>query len=102
MRAFVVGGGIGGLAAGLALRRVGLEPIVLEQAERLEVVGAGIGLASNAMLALDRIGLGDAVRARGLATERLVACKPDGRPLVDVPLEGREMLGVHRADLQEA
>jgi 2-polyprenyl-6-methoxyphenol hydroxylase-like FAD-dependent oxidoreductase len=101
VRALVVGGGIGGLAAGLALRRVGIDAIVLEQARRLEVVGAGIGLAANAMQALDRIGVGDAVRERGLATSRLVACKPDGSALVDIPLEGREMLGVHRADLQE-
>ena len=74
---------------------------MLEQAPRLEAVGAGIGLAANAMQALDRIGVGDGVRARGLATGRLVACKPDGSALVDIPLEGREMLGVHRADLQE-
>jgi 2-polyprenyl-6-methoxyphenol hydroxylase-like FAD-dependent oxidoreductase len=101
MRALVIGGGIGGLAAGLALRRVGIDALVLEQARRLEAVGAGIGLAANAMQALDRIGVGDAVRACGLATSRLVACKPDGSALVDIPLEGREMLGVHRADLQE-
>jgi 2-polyprenyl-6-methoxyphenol hydroxylase-like FAD-dependent oxidoreductase len=96
-----VGGGIGGLAAGIALRRVGIESVVLEQAPRLEAVGAGLGLAANAMQALDRIGVGDGVRARGLATGRLVACKPNGATLVDIPLEGREMLGVHRADLQE-
>jgi 2-polyprenyl-6-methoxyphenol hydroxylase-like FAD-dependent oxidoreductase len=83
------------------VRRVGIEALVLEQAPRLEAVGAGIGLAANAMQALDRIGVGDAVRTRGLATGRLIACKPDGSALVDIPLEGREMLGVHRADLQD-
>jgi 2-polyprenyl-6-methoxyphenol hydroxylase-like FAD-dependent oxidoreductase len=83
------------------LRRVGIEAVVLEQAPRLEAVGAGLGLASNAMQALDRIDVGGAVRARGLATERLVACKPDGKPLIEVTLEGRDMLGIHRADLQE-
>jgi 2-polyprenyl-6-methoxyphenol hydroxylase-like FAD-dependent oxidoreductase len=101
VRVVIVGGGIGGLATGLALRRVGIEAVVLEQTPRLEAVGAGLGLAANAMQALDRIGVGDAVRARGLATGRLVACKPSGAMLVDVPLEGREMLGVHRADLQD-
>jgi 2-polyprenyl-6-methoxyphenol hydroxylase-like FAD-dependent oxidoreductase len=101
VRVVIVGGGIGGLATGLALRRVGIEAVVLEQTPRLEAVGAGLGLAANAMQALDRIGVGDAVRARGLATGRLVACKPSGATLVDVPLEGREMLGVHRADLQD-
>lgn len=97
----VSGGGIGGLAAGLALQRVGIEVVVLEQAQRLESVGAGLGLAANAMQALDRIGVGDAVRARGLATGRLVVCRPSGEALVHVPLEAREMVGVHRADLQE-
>jgi 2-polyprenyl-6-methoxyphenol hydroxylase-like FAD-dependent oxidoreductase len=96
-----LGGGIGGLAAGLALQRVGIDAVVLEQAPRLEVVGAGLGLAANALQALDRIGVGDAVRARGLATERLVACRPNGKPLIDLSLDGREMLGVHRADLQD-
>ncbi len=101
MRVLVVGGGIGGLAAGLALRRVGIDALVLERAPRLEAVGAGLGLAANALQALDRIGVGDAVRARGLLTERLVACRTDGSALMDVPLQGLEMLGVHRADLQE-
>jgi 2-polyprenyl-6-methoxyphenol hydroxylase-like FAD-dependent oxidoreductase len=96
-----VGGGIGGLAAGLALRKVGIEAVVLEQTPKLEAVGAGIGLAANAMQALDRIGVGDAVRARGLATERLVACRPNGKPFIDLSLDEREMLGVHRADLQD-
>jgi 2-polyprenyl-6-methoxyphenol hydroxylase-like FAD-dependent oxidoreductase len=101
MRAVVVGGGIGGLAAGLALRRVGIDAVVLEQAPRLEAVGAGLGLAANAMQALNRIGVGDAVRSRGLATGRLVACRPDGSALLELPLEGREMLGIHRSDLQD-
>ncbi len=101
MRALVVGGGIGGLAAGIALGRVGVEVVVLEQAARLEAVGAGLGLAANALQALDRLGVGDAVRTRGEAAQRLLALKPSGQALVVVPLEGREMLGIHRADLQD-
>jgi 2-polyprenyl-6-methoxyphenol hydroxylase-like FAD-dependent oxidoreductase len=101
LKALVVGGGIGGLATGIALRRVGIEPVVVEQARQLEAVGAGLGLAANAVQALERLGVADAVRARGLRTDRLVALRADGRPLIDVPLAGREMLGVHRADLQD-
>ena len=100
MRVLVVGGGIGGLAAGIGLRCVGIEPVVVEQARELEAVGAGLGLAANAVQALERLGVADAVRARGLRADRLVALRPDGRALIDLPLEGREMLGVHRADLQ--
>jgi len=101
MRALVVGGGIGGLGAALGLRRVGFEVVVLEQTPRLEAVGAGLGLAANALLALDRLGVGDAIRARGEQADRLLARKRGGEILIDLPLEGREMLGIHRADLQE-
>jgi 2-polyprenyl-6-methoxyphenol hydroxylase-like FAD-dependent oxidoreductase len=99
VRVLVVGAGIGGLAAGIALRRVGIEVTVLERAPELEAVGAGIGLAANALQALDRLGVGDEVRSRGELARRLRALKPSGDVLLE--LEGREMLGVHRADLQE-
>jgi 2-polyprenyl-6-methoxyphenol hydroxylase-like FAD-dependent oxidoreductase len=99
VRVLVVGGGIGGLAAGIGLRRVGIDVTVLEQARELEPVGAGIGLATNALQALDRLGVGDAVRARGEVARRLQVLKPNGDVVVE--LEGREMLGVHRAHLQE-
>jgi 2-polyprenyl-6-methoxyphenol hydroxylase-like FAD-dependent oxidoreductase len=101
LRVIVVGGGIGGLATAIGLRRVGIEPLVVEQARELETVGAGLGLAANAVQALERLGVAGPVRSRGLPTERLVALKPNGEALIDLPLEGREMLGVHRADLQD-
>jgi 2-polyprenyl-6-methoxyphenol hydroxylase-like FAD-dependent oxidoreductase len=101
LRVLVVGGGIGGLAAGIALRRVGIEATVFEQARELEAVGAGIGLASNAVQALERLGVADQVRARGEVAETLVARKPSGNSVIELSLAGRGMLGVHRADLQE-
>ena len=101
MQVLVIGGGIGGLAAGIALRRVGIEATVLEQARGLETVGAGLGLAANAILALERLGIAVDVRARGESAETLVARKPDGATLLELPLREREMLGVHRADLQD-
>ncbi|MCA6092682.1 FAD-dependent monooxygenase [Streptomyces sp. SCA3-4] len=62
-RAVVIGAGIGGLTAAVALRRTGWRVTVLERAASLEPVGAGISLAPNAQRALDVIGLGDDVRA---------------------------------------
>jgi 2-polyprenyl-6-methoxyphenol hydroxylase-like FAD-dependent oxidoreductase len=97
----IVGGGIGGLAAGIALRRVGIDAAVLEQARELEVVGAGLGLAANAVQALERLGVADQLRARGEVAETLVARKPSGDSVIELSLAGRGMLGVHRADLQE-
>ncbi|MEU6059114.1 FAD-dependent monooxygenase [Streptomyces sp. NPDC047097] len=61
-RAVVVGSGIGGLTAALALHRRGWQVTVLERAALLRPVGAGIGLAPNALRALDTLGLGDELR----------------------------------------
>lgn len=65
VRAIVVGGGIGGLTAAIALRRIGVEVVVFERAGELREIGAGISLWVNAMKALERIGLAEAVRAAG-------------------------------------
>lgn len=62
-RAVVIGSGIGGLTAAVALHRSGWRVTVLERAASLEPVGAGIGLAPNAQRALDVIGLGDEIRS---------------------------------------
>ncbi|MFH8624273.1 FAD-dependent monooxygenase [Streptomyces vietnamensis] len=61
-RAVVVGAGIGGLTAAVALHRRGRRVTVLERAADLTPVGAGIALAPNAQRALDVIGIGDRVR----------------------------------------
>ncbi len=64
-KAIIVGGGIGGLTAAIALRRVGVDAAVFEKAGGLREIGAGISLWVNAMRALERLGLADAVRAAG-------------------------------------
>lgn len=61
----VVGGGISGLASAIALRQAGWEVRVLERATELREIGAGISLWPNALRALDLLGVGDRVRARG-------------------------------------
>ncbi|MFI8513307.1 FAD-dependent monooxygenase [Streptomyces sp. NPDC085460] len=60
--AVVVGGGIGGLAAAIGLRRVGWDVTVVERAAVLDDAGAGISLAANGLRALDALGVGAAVR----------------------------------------
>ena len=101
MRVIVVGGGIAGLSAAIALRRTGNQAVVLERAPRVEPVGAGITLFANAMRALDRLGVGDAIAARGAAATGSAILASDGRELTRVPsdlLEGT--IALHRADLQ--
>src|SRR5437868_4989068 len=70
MRAIIVGSGIGGLSAAIALRRVGVDVTVYERAPELTEVGAGISLWANALRALDHVGAGDAVRAVALRMDR--------------------------------
>ena len=68
----VVGGGIGGLAAALALTRQGVEVQLLEQASRIGEIGAGIKLGPNAFAALDALGVGRAARERAVFTDHII------------------------------
>lgn len=77
--AIVIGAGIGGLAAGVALRRRGWEVTVLERAEALEEVGAGLAVAPNALRALDVLGLGDRLRKLAALQGAAGIRRPDGR-----------------------
>ena len=100
MKAVVVGGGLGGVTAAVALRRVGWEVEVLERAPEFGEVGAGIGVMPNAMSALAALGLADDVRRIG--TPRVGGSIRDarGRALVRVdPSHQDRVVAVHRADL---
>ncbi len=68
----VSGGGIGGLAAALALVRQGFEVTVLEQAPEIGEIGAGIQLGPNAFHAFDALGVGDKARSRAVYTDFMV------------------------------
>ncbi len=62
--AVIIGSGIGGLTAGLALANQGWTIHILERAPSIEPAGAGLAMAPNALRALDTLGLGDPVRER--------------------------------------
>ena len=68
----VAGGGIGGLAAALALVRQGFQVTVLEQAPEIGEIGAGIQLGPNAFHAFDALGVGDKARGRAVYTDYMV------------------------------
>ena len=68
----VAGGGIGGLAAALALVRQGFKVTVLEQADQIGEIGAGIQLGPNAFHAFDALGVGDKTRSRSVFTDHMV------------------------------
>ncbi|MFV8141336.1 NAD(P)-binding protein [Mycolicibacterium senegalense] len=63
LRVAVVGAGIGGLTAALALRANGIDATVYEQAHELKALGAGVSIATNGSRILTTLGVGDAVAA---------------------------------------
>jgi len=105
-RALVVGAGIGGLAAALALARQGLVVDVFERAPALQEFGAGLQLTPNATRALARLGALAAVRDVATAPRAVRVLRgADGAELARLPVEGAERrwgapyLAVHRVDL---
>ncbi|GAB1689863.1 3-hydroxybenzoate 6-monooxygenase [Krasilnikovia sp. M28-CT-15] len=106
----VAGGGIGGLAAALAVAARQHRVTVLERQDTFAEYGAGIQLAPNAFHALDRLGVGARVRERAVFIDELrLMDGPTGRRLAGMPLTGRYRARfgnpyavVHRGDLYQA
>jgi 2-polyprenyl-6-methoxyphenol hydroxylase-like FAD-dependent oxidoreductase len=80
-RALVVGAGIGGLAAGVALRRAGWDVRIFERASSPRELGFALSLAPNAVAALRELGLADRVVARGCVGGATELRKADGAVL---------------------
>ncbi|KAG7637897.1 putative FAD-binding domain, FAD/NAD(P)-binding domain superfamily [Arabidopsis thaliana] len=77
----IVGGGIGGLATAVALHRLGIRSVVLEQAESLRTGGASLTLSKNGWRVLDAISIGPQLRKQFLEMQGVVLKKEDGREL---------------------
>lgn len=102
LRAVVVGGGIGGVAAAVALARAGIEVEVHEQAQQLAEVGAGVSLAPNGLRMLERLGVGDGIRRLSSPYVSSELRLPDGQVVRHEPYQfamAGQNAGIHRADL---
>ncbi len=104
----IVGAGIGGLTAALAIAQRGFRVAVLEQAPRLEDAGAGIQLSPNASRILAALGLGEQLKPHVVVPEELrVVNAQTARVLAHAPLgaQAEQRYGapywmIHRGDLQ--
>lgn len=107
MKAVIAGGGVGGLTAALCLHRIGWEVTVLERADALREVGAGLQISPNGARVLAALGLLAAVEARGHEPETLeMRLGVSGRRIFSLPAGaamrrryGAPYLQIHRADL---
>jgi salicylate hydroxylase len=108
MRIAIVGGGLGGLAAALFLRKAGLDATVYEQAPELDEVGAGIVVSPNMVRPLGKLGLAHKLPAFAVRLEAAWDFRrwKDGRVLFVQPmgeecerLYGAHCYVAHRADL---
>ncbi|SFD86161.1 flavin-dependent oxidoreductase [Paracidovorax konjaci] len=101
----IAGGGIGGLAAALALHEQGHRVTVCEAAARPQPLGVGINLLPHAVEVLDSVGLLPALDGMAVRTRALVFANRHGQPIYE-DLRGAEagyshpQFSVHRGDLQ--
>jgi len=106
----ICGGGVGGLAAAIALAQMGHTVSVFEQARQFGRVGADVNLTPNAVHALDRLGVGEALRANAARpTYRISRTWDSGEETSRLPMSaaaeeryGAPQLTIHRADLLAA
>lgn len=106
----IVGGGVGGLAAAIALGRLGRGAVVFEQAPEFGRVGADINLTPNAVVALDGLGVGESLRRTAARpTYRISRTWDTGEETSRLEMAraaeeryGSPQLTIHRADLLQA
>src|SRR5579863_2879925 len=100
----IVGGGIGGVAAAVALHRAGIEATVYERAPELREVGAGMMLWPNATRVLKELGLLEKVAACSGPSRNFLVRASAGAILMDIALGQFDVpaLCTRRSDLLEA
>ncbi|GAB3165204.1 FAD-dependent monooxygenase [Telluribacter humicola] len=103
----ITGGGIAGLTTAIALKRTGIQAVVYEAAPEIKAVGAGIGLAANAMKGFQKLGIDQAIMQEGRLLDALVIKDERGRlitktdTLASSKKYGADNFTIHRARLHQ-
>lgn len=105
MRIAILGGGIAGLTASIALRQAGQESTLYESHPSLRADGAGLALGANAIKAFRRLGLADEVMAAGHLLDALSIVDMRGRMIMRTDSRaissryGADNFAIHRSEL---
>ena len=110
LRIGICGGGVGGLAAAIALGKLGHDPVIFEQAAQFLRIGADVNLTPNAVHAIDRLGVGEILRKTAARpTYRISRIWDTGAETSRLPMSdaaeatyGAPQLTIHSADLLKA
>lgn len=107
MQVDIIGSGIGGLTAAIALEQKGFYPKIYEQAKTLKTLGAGIILASNAMQVYKKLGLAEELKSHGICLDSMNITDDKLQVLSKVDLTyfkdkyNIQSLAIHRGKLQQ-
>jgi 2-polyprenyl-6-methoxyphenol hydroxylase-like FAD-dependent oxidoreductase len=97
----IIGGGIGGLTMALCLKRNNIDFTLYEKSNKFTEVGAGIGIASNALTIFDKLGIGNELRAKGHLLKQTVLATEKLKILKTIPFP-EEVYCIHRTTIIEA
>ena len=81
MKVLIIGAGIGGLSAAIALRKIGMDVKVFESKPEVRFAGAGLGIGANAVRALQLLGAGEQILREGRQLDELRIVTPAGKIL---------------------
>ncbi len=104
-RATIIGGGIAGLTAAIALNKIGIETLIYEGTPSIKAIGAGLGLGANAIVGFDRLGIKEEVIARGRIIPLFSILDEKGKIITQADSlkisqkYGVDNFTIHRADL---
>jgi 2-polyprenyl-6-methoxyphenol hydroxylase-like FAD-dependent oxidoreductase len=94
-KVLIVGGGLGGLSMGIALRRAGIEAEIVEISATYNVYGVGIIQQANALRALDALGVADETMRRGSPYGKVKMCAPNGFQFAETGMPPLGRFGIH-------
>ncbi|MCK6692384.1 MAG: FAD-dependent monooxygenase [Thermoanaerobaculia bacterium] len=104
----ILGGGIAGLSAAIALKRLGIRAEVFEAAPAIRPVGAGLVLAANAIKGYVKLGIAEKIIARGRLLPTFSILDSNGRKIAHADADaiaqkyGLHNFAIHRPELHEA